>query len=192
MALPDDYLELLDALATAFIAYEARTGHAPVLVGGAAVAIQTQGSFMSGDLDILAPNDEALADALVGAGFVSDERSGRLFGGFYHPRFPRYGVEAVSGQLFDGKAARDRLIRVAIQPGHEVVIPSFEDMIADRLGQHAIASPTDDSRLQQALLIYRLAESIDSDYLKRRVAEEGGDVNLLQGDLLHPGKGGAS
>jgi hypothetical protein len=53
MAIPDTYLALLDILADAFERYEVATGHCPVLVGGGAVAVQTQGAFMSGDLDSL-------------------------------------------------------------------------------------------------------------------------------------------
>lgn len=68
--------------------------------------------------------------------------------------------------------------------GHELLLPSFEDMIADRLAQHAVASPTDDSRLRQARMILMMAKDIDVHYLKRRVAEEDGDVNLLDLDAL--------
>lgn len=46
---------------------------------------------MSGDLDIVAPNDELLTEALLSAGFLLDERIGRLGGGFYHPRYSEYG-----------------------------------------------------------------------------------------------------
>lgn len=85
MAIPDSYLALLTILAEAFGRYEAETGHSPVLVGGGAVAMQTQGAFMSGDLDLYAPSDAALETALLHVGFVREERRGRLAGGFYHP-----------------------------------------------------------------------------------------------------------
>jgi hypothetical protein len=52
-------------------------------------------------------------------------------------------------------------------------------MIADRLAQHAVSSPTDDSRLQQARYLFRLAEGLDISYLYRRMIEEGGDPALL-------------
>jgi hypothetical protein len=45
-------------------------------------------------------------------------------------------------------------------------------MIADRLGQAAVASPTDKSRLLQARALFRLAPSLDRDYLRRRVVQE--------------------
>ncbi|MEH3108113.1 MAG: hypothetical protein PGN09_12800 [Sphingomonas fennica] len=63
--------------------------------------------------------------------------------------------------------------------GHQLALPSFEDMIADRLAQHAIASPSDDSRLRQARMILAMAQGIDMDYLAKRVAEEDGDIGLI-------------
>jgi hypothetical protein len=179
MALPAPYLQILDMLAVACTAYEKVTGFAPVLVGGGAVAIQTQGAFMSGDFDLFAPNDKALDRGLRDAGFVAEERLGRLKGGYYHPQFPGYGIEAISGQLFDGRADRERLIRLTFTGDHAIVIPSFEDMIADRLGQHAAAAKSDRSRLEQAQTLFRLARDLDLDYLRLRVHEEGGDFRLL-------------
>ena len=181
MAIPETYLALLEVLANAFQRYEATTGHSPVLVGGGAVAVQTQGAFMSGDLDLYAPNDAALEAALLQAGFAREERKGRLAGGFYHPDYPEYGVEAISGQLFDGRADRTRLIRVLFEDAKGIVIPSFEDMIADRLGQYAGSNQRDHSRLAQAQLLFRLAEDLDLEYLQLRVADEGGEFGLLTG-----------
>jgi hypothetical protein len=181
MAIPDTYLVLLDILAGAFQRYEATTGHSPVLVGGGAIAVQTQGAFMSGDLDLYAPSDATLEAALIQEGFVHEERHGRLAGGFYHPDYPEYGVEAISGQLFDGRADRARLIRVLFQDTKGIVIPSFEDMIADRLGQYAASNQRDYSRLAQAQLLFRLADDLDLGYLQARVADEGGDFDLLAG-----------
>ena len=181
MAIPDTYLALLNILADAFEHYEVATGHCPVLVGGGAVAVQTQGAFMSGDLDLYAPSDAALESALLHSGFVKEERRGRLAGGFYHPELPEYGVEAISGQLFDGRADKTRLIRVLLHDAKGIVIPSFEDMIADRLGQYAASSQRDHSRLAQAQLLFRLAEDLDVSYLRVRIADEGGNFDLLEG-----------
>lgn len=179
MALPEPYLQILEMLAGACNAYEAITGYSPVLVGGGAVAIQTQGAFMSGDFDLFAPNDEVLDRCLHEAGFVAEERVGRLKGGYHHPEFPAYGIEAISGQLFDGRADRERLIRLTFAGDRAIVIPSFEDMIADRLGQHAVVAKSDQSRLKQARALFKLASGLDLAYLERRVREEGGDIRLL-------------
>lgn len=83
--------------------------------------------------------------------------------------------------MFDGRADRSRLIRVVFEDGKGIVIPSFEDMIADRLGQYAASSGRDPSRLAQARLLYRLADDLDLGYLRVRIADEGGNIDLLEG-----------
>jgi hypothetical protein len=85
----------------------------------------------------------------------------------------------VSGDLFDGLADRGRLVHLSVTPHGHITLPAIEDLIADRLGQHAIAGPTDDSRLRQAGSLFRLGQAIDLEYLQRRIAEEGGDLALL-------------
>lgn len=179
MTFPADYIPLLEILAVAFTRYEAETGVAPVLVGGAATAILTAGGFMSGDFDIVAGNDAAFARAMEFAGFQPEERLGHLLGGFYHPDFPEYGVELVSGLLFDGRAERQRVLQPVFRNNHSLTLPAIEDLIADRLGQHAIAPVSDDSRLRQAQMLLTMAKSIDMHYLERRVSDEGGDLRLL-------------
>lgn len=52
-------------------------------------------------------------------------------------------------------------------------------MIADRLGQYAVASKTDKSRLERARMLFKLAETLDIDYLQRGIVEEGGDPATL-------------
>lgn len=125
--------------------------------------------------------DTALEEALIEQGFVREERHGRLAGGFYHTDYPEYGVEAISCQLFDGRSDRGRLIRVLFQDAKGIVIPSFEDMIADRLGQYAASNQRDHSRLAQAQLLFKLADDLDLSYLRARAADEGGDFGLLTG-----------
>lgn len=179
MALPADYVALIGELGRAFSIYEHATGDWPVLVGGAATAIQTAGNFMSGDFDVVASNDQAFADALHEAGFVDEGGIGHGLGGYFHPDFPRYGVEQVAGPLFDGRSDRTRLIKLVVRDGAAIVLPSIEDLIADRLGQHAVASASDDSRLLQAQALLRMAKEVDGHYLKRRIVEESGDPALL-------------
>ena len=55
----------------------------------------------------------------------------------------------------------------------------LEDRIADRLGQHAVASPADTSRLDQARALFGLANTLDKAYLLRRIRDDGGDPALL-------------
>ncbi len=181
MPFPDGYLDALECLARACETYQSLTGGYPILVGGAAVALYSAGEFQSGDFDLVASDDGAFDGAMLACGFVREDRAGHLLIGYHHPEHPGYGVQQVSGPLFDGRADRARLVRVVVTAGPEcaVVLPSIEDIIADRLAQHAVASPADDSRLRQGVLLFRLADTPDLAYLKRRILEEGGDPAWL-------------
>ena len=180
MSLPDDYLAALETLARAAERYRRTTGDDMVLVGGAATAIFTDGLFQSGDFDLIAAENEAFYEAMLAEGFRKEDEVGHLLKGYYHPNHLTYGFEQVSGDLFDGNADASRLVRIRVKAAGEIVLPSIEDMIADRLGQHAIASPTDLSRLKQAQALFRLARFIDRGYLLRRISEERGDPSLLE------------
>ncbi|MCP3734571.1 hypothetical protein M9979_06745 [Sphingomonas sp. RP10(2022)] len=179
MSLPPDYARVLDHLGRAFTAYKAATTSDPVLVGGAATAIGTGGLFMSTDFDVIAADDQAFARAMTDAGFVQDGGIGHLANAYYLADCADYVVEQVSGALFDGRSDRERLVRLTVKSGGEIVMPSIEDLIADRLGQHAVASRSDQSRLLQAKALFDTSEAIDLSYLIRRIAEEGGDPALL-------------
>lgn len=178
MALPSDYIPALGTLAKVFTAYEAETGATAVLVGGAAAAIHTGGAFMSADFDVVAASDDAFGRAMASTGFLSDTRAGHGLGGWYHPDFPSYAVEQVSGGYFDGKAERARCLRITVRDDASIVLPAIEDMIADRLGQHAV-SGGDDAMFEQAKALFTMAEGLDVTYLQRRIREEGGNPALL-------------
>ena len=53
-----------------------------------------------------------------------------------------------------------------------------------------MAAKTDTSRLEQALVLFKLARNLDLAYLKRRIKEEGGDVHLLGTDAYGEKGGG--
>ena len=178
MAIPDDQLVVMVMLGRAFIEYERLTGTRAILVGGAVVSIFTDGDYLSGDFDVVAAVDGALDRALVGAGFERENRSRRLKRGWYPPHYPAYGVEAVSGQYFDGRADTARIKLISVGPDSTLNVAPIEDMIADRLGQFA-ASPNDQRPLRQAKLLYRLSDTLDAAYLARRVEEEQGDLRAL-------------
>lgn len=134
---------------------------------------------MSADFDVVAADDAAFAHAMASAGFLAEQGTGHLAGGFYHPDHGQYTVEQVSRPLFDGLADCKRVIRLIVKEGSEIVIPAIEDLIADRLAQHAVSSRADASRLDQAQALFNMAERIDRHYLVRRIVEEGGDPALI-------------
>jgi hypothetical protein len=179
MALPPTYLRALEQLSLAFGAYEGETGQPPILVGGAAAAIRTGGQFMSADLDVVAADERAFARAMAATGFLAENRAGKEADDWYHPGFPAYAVDRVSGSYFGGKGDRGRLLRLVVRDYAALVIPSVEDLIADRLGQYATASRRDESRLLQARALLKLSKKIDPDYLVRRIVDEGGDPALV-------------
>jgi hypothetical protein len=179
MPLPDTYIAALERLGLVFASYHRMTGGDAVLVGGAAVAILTAGMFPSADFDVVASADPEFETSMAEHGFLREDRPGYLRIGFYHLDHPGYGFQQVSGSLFDGRSERGRVVRITVQAG-EIVLPSVEDLIADRLAQHAVASPTDDSRLRQAKFLYRLTENLDMEYLYRRIMAEDGDPSLLE------------
>ncbi len=177
----------LARLAEAFRASRTPRGSTPVLVGGAAVVILTAGTFFSGDFDFVHSDDQALSRALLDRGFVEERRPGMLRVGWYHPGHPGFGFQQVSGPLFDGRSDPARHLTLGLPGGGEVRLPAVEDLIADRLGQQAVASPTDRSRLDQARVMLALAEGVDPVYLRRRVLEESGDPELLGGISFREG-----
>lgn len=177
MSYRPEFIAALGLIAEAFDLVKAAGYARPVLVGGAAVEFYTVSAIVSGDFDIVSGATTPLEDALIAVGFIREDRQGRLLRSFYHPVM-LIGVEIVSGQLFDGRADRDRMIIVKID-GHEVQLPAPEDMIADRLGQYASNPRGRSDMLNQAVTLYVLAEDIDEAYLDRRLHEEtGGDYDL--------------
>jgi hypothetical protein len=178
----DAFAAALEVLAAAFQDYRARTGGEAILVGGGAVIVHIGGAFFSGDFDIVAGDSAVMAACMAEQGFVAEDRPGRLRVGWYHPDHPLFGFQQVRGPLFDGRAAPEMAVEVVLRDGLSITVPAVEDLIADRLAQHAIASLTDQSRLLQAIAMFRMAPEVDWPYLERRSREEGGDPALL----LHP------
>lgn len=175
----DDFFEVLSRLGEACDRLRRERGLTAVLVGGAAVELYTGGAYRTGDFDVHVADFQIFWAALEAVGFVREDEKGKLKNFWYLPSVPQYGVQVVGGDLFDGLCERARLQLIDIVPGSQIVLPPVEDLIADRLGQHATASPTDTVMLEQAKLLLSLAETIDQAYLRQRVAEEGGDISLL-------------
>ena len=178
MALPQDFTTVLTHLGRAFEDYQNQSHGYAVLVGGAAVCLFTNGSFLSGDFDIVVSSDDAFDIALTQQGFRKEDRPGRLQRGYYHPQYPNYGVESVSGPLFDGLSDPQKLVVVTLATDSKVIVASIEDLIADRLGQYG-ANSAHAELLAQARLLYTLGSNLDLTYLRKRIIEDTGNPALV-------------
>ena len=168
----EDFIQGLILLASAVDSFVGRGFGHPVLVGGAAVEFYTGGAVVSGDFDFVTPWHEAFGAALEEVGFRREDRPGWLLRGYYHPELA-IGVELVSGTLFDGRADRAKVRLVTVSDdGKAVPIVAVEDLIADRLGQFCSTPQGVKEMLEQAILLFNLAEMPDEDYLDRRIREE--------------------
>lgn len=93
----------------------------PILVGGAAVEIYTQGLYASGDIDYVLPTSDEVKFVMQKLGF---KREGRLF---IHPQFQLI-IEFPSSSLGEGETYREIEYR-----GIPVRVISLEDLMIDRL-----------------------------------------------------------
>jgi len=150
----------------------ATAGHArPVLVGGAALELWTTGRYVTGDFDLVSPDPGPMETALLRRGFQREDRAGHLLRGLYHPDLG-FGIEFVSGRLFDGLADPTRLRLVDVAGASRVQVIPIEDVIADRLGQFVANRRGARESLDQARLAFAFAMEMDRAYLDKRIRQE--------------------
>lgn len=177
------FIQALVLLAKACDEVASKGYERPILVGGGAVEFHTGSAVVSGDFDFVTAEMRAFGEALIALGFKREDRPGHLLKGWYHPELTM-GVEVVSGSLFDGQSDVRRVQLVDIIEGKAVAVAPVEDLIADRMGQHA--SGTAPGMLDQAIKLFQLADRLDEAYLNKRIREEtGGDFDLayLKGQI---------
>lgn len=143
--------------------------HPPVVVGGAAVEIYTQGAVTTGDFDLACGRPDVLESTMMKEGFVRPSGPGMMTRGWVHPEL-KLGFECVSDTLLDGLADREMVQIVQVGGDGEVAVIAPEDIIADRMGQYASGSARD--MLGQARALFAICEGLDLDYMERRISEE--------------------
>ncbi|WP_146030426.1 MULTISPECIES: hypothetical protein [Thalassospira] len=143
----------------------------PVIVGGAAVELYTQGAIVSGDIDVVTPWQESFEKALEQVGFARSVGFGAFARGFQHVELG-FGVEVVGRQLMEGHADQDRVLIVDLEEGTNVSFLSIEDLIADRMGQYNAPPSMRHDMLMQAAELLKLAENVDKSYLDQRINDE--------------------
>ncbi len=141
-------------------------GLPPVIVGGMAVEIYTQGSYTTGDIDLKAEKD-LLEKILTEWNFV---KSGRVW---FNEELDIY-IDWLGSTLDEGEEAQKRINTIIIEEGLEINIISIEDLIIDRLGAYKWWK--DEDSLVWAKVLLKIKEAtgdpIDMDYLTKRALEE--------------------
>lgn len=136
-------------------------GTPPIVVGGEALEIYTQGSYTTGDIDIISQPDE-LESALKDWGFI---KTGRLW---LNKQLDIY-IDWRGGSLGEGKQPET----IKIGEGLEVKVIAIEDLIIDRLNAVKWWGDTDSLMWAKVLIgIKKAVGRVDTDYLKERAKKE--------------------
>jgi len=159
----------LNMLAQISAAMDAKGHRPPILVGGGAVELYTQGVLNTGDFDLVSSQQTVLETIMVQHGFIRPKGAGLSLRGWIHPDL-KLGFEVVGSRLLDGLADNDFLRVIEISEHGAVAVISVEDLIADRMGQFASGSA--DEMLHQAKALFKLSKGLDHDYMDRRIREE--------------------
>jgi hypothetical protein len=142
-----------------------RGAERPIVVGGEAVELYTQGRYTTGDIDIKG-RKEILEAVLVDWGFVKE---GRVW---VSKEYDIY-VDWLGGSLDEGTEAEKRTNVIAIGPGLEVRVISFEDLIVDRLCAAKFWNDSDSLMWAKILLeVVMKTGGEDTGYLTRRAEKE--------------------
>lgn len=150
-----------------------RGAEMPIVVGGEALELYTQGRYTTGDIDIKGQK-ETLEAVLEDWGFVKE---GRVW---VSREYDLY-IDWLGDSLDEGAEAEKRTNNIAIAPGLEVRVISFEDLIIDRLCAAKYWNDSD-SLMWARILLEILIKTGGGDivYLTKRAEKE----NIA--DLLSP------
>lgn len=153
---------------------------APVIVGGEAVELYTQGSYTTGDIDIKSPRGATES--------VLREWSFRKKGRTWFNKVLDIYVDWVGAALDEGEDAENRVVTIKVSEGLEINVISIEDLVIDRLNAAKWWGDVDSLMWAKVLLGVkrRLGEKIDLSYLKKRASEE--DIVDFLDQILRSGK----
>ena len=170
-----DALSLLARLSEAMVA---RGLPRPILVGGAAVEYYSGSAVMTGDVDLTSPVQPELEEELRRLGFEKPIGIGHTTLGWIHPTLG-LGFEVVATIPMDGNVDYRRIVLIeGLATDAAFAAIPVEDLIADRMGQHA--SGTAPTMLEQARILFRLHPDCDLTYLARRIDEETGGQHDIE------------
>jgi len=146
--------------------FKRRGAKEPVVVGGLALEIYTQGSYTTGDID-LKSEKEILEEILIKWGF---NKKGRVW---FNENLDIY-IDWLGSSLEEGIEAEKRLNTVIIDKDLELKVISIEDLIIDRLKAYKWWKDRDGFMWARILCEIKksLDDHLDKDYLKTRAKEE--------------------
>lgn len=145
--------------------FKKRGGKEPIVVGGLAVEIYTQGSYTTGDIDIKAQG-ELLASILKEWGF---KKTGRTW---FNEELDIY-IDWLGSSLDEGEEAYEKLNTVLIGE-LEIKVISIEDLIIDRLNAYKWWKDEDSFLWAKILCKVKknMEDTLDKDYLYKRAQKE--------------------
>lgn len=134
----------------------------PLIVGGEALEIYTQGNYTTGDIDLKAPK-KILEKTLKKWKF---KKIGRIW---YSNELDIY-IDWQGEKLDEGEEAENRINKILIEKDMEIYVISIEDLIIDRLASFKFWKDSDGFMWAMVLLEIKKAmgSEIDLKYLKKR------------------------
>ena len=155
--------------------YFSRTGRFPILVGGGAVEIFTQGGYSTGDLGLLCDLDIA-GDVLRQWGFSSCDD----FRGFIQPDDDLYVEILGAHEVNDDPEATERVEAIVLDDNKKFFIIALEDLIIDRIRACVCWKHAESGIWTRVMMKIGLEtdEPIDLDYIRKKLSDPGEEEAL--------------
>ena len=155
-----------------------RGGKSPIVVGGEAVELYTQGSYTTGDIDIKSPR-EMTTSLLKEWEFIKRGRT------WFNKELDLY-VDWLGASLDEGREAENRVNTIRVEKDLEINIISIEDLVVDRLNAAKWWGDVDSLMWARVLIAIkrRATGAIDLPYLEKRAKKE--DIADILSKALSP------
>ena len=151
-------------------------GRPPIIVGGEALEIYTQGAYTTGDIDLKTPS-KLTEKILEEWDFVKGGRT------WFNEKLDIY-VDLLGETLEEGPEAEKRVEQIEIAQSKIIRVLSIEDLVIDRLNSSKWWGDKD-SRMWVKIMFEicrKIGKDIDMDYLKKRASSE--DVEDILNEAL--------
>ncbi|MBT9168452.1 MAG: hypothetical protein DDT19_01797 [Syntrophomonadaceae bacterium] len=144
-------------------------GVRPIVVGGEALEIYSQGNYTTGDIDLKAPKD--ILDKILRANGFNGYIYSKKTKSYYNKELDIF-VEWVGASLEEGAESEKRTMLVNVSGSLVRLIP-IEDLIIDRINAAKFWKDADSERWAEFLFLMGSGlNKIDMTYLRKRACEE--------------------